>query len=63
MPSIKDPLSEGDRKALRERLSDLNDADELLRKMVNAGLDVGDRPQQLQSLRTQILKLTQAFGA
>lgn len=46
---------------LRDRISELNDADAFLKKAIAAGIDMSKQQAQTAEIRQQLMKFAQAF--
>lgn len=57
----ENPFTDADFEDMRARMRDLDEADKLVARAEQAGLDVTDKRKQSKELREQMLKIQRAF--
>lgn len=61
MPDENGPFTDTDLDELNARLKDLDSADILIRKAVQAGLDIGEADKQSRDMRTKLTRVKTSF--
>lgn len=58
---VQNPLGEDDLEAINQQLQNITEVENLMRKARSAGIDLGDREEQLREDRARLLKIKQTF--
>lgn len=58
---ISAPFDASDLEALNERLKELDEADKLIAKAKQAGMDIGDQEKESRELRQRLMRIKQTF--
>ena len=61
MANNSGPLTDLDLDEMNQKIAELDEADKLIQQSINAGIDVSLAQTRSKEVRTQLLKMKQAF--